>query len=106
MPGERPATTPAPRVASTATTSRARRDPEVVGGAFRFRFDRGGARLRLVEWGARLRSALFAMPYGDQALFVRRALLDELGLRLRFTIDGKPVVVPAGIVSGLVVVTT
>ena len=55
------------------------RDPGVVGGAFRFRFDRRGARLRLVEWGARLRTGLLAMPYGDQALFVRRTLLDQLG---------------------------
>ncbi len=55
------------------------RDPQVVGGAFRFRFDCHGARLRIVEWGARLRVALFCMPYGDQALFVRRSVLDAIG---------------------------
>lgn len=55
------------------------RDPRVVGGAFRLRFDRRGAGLRVIEWGARLRVALFRMPYGDQALFVRRRVLDEIG---------------------------
>lgn len=58
---------------------RALRDPGVVGGAFRLRFDRRGSGLRLIEWGARLRVALFRMPYGDQALFVRRRILDEIG---------------------------
>jgi rSAM/selenodomain-associated transferase 2 len=58
-------------------------DPGIVGGAFRFRFDRSGERhtllLRLIEWGARLRSGLLGLPYGDQALFVRRDLLDSIG---------------------------
>jgi rSAM/selenodomain-associated transferase 2 len=54
-------------------------DSEVVGGAFALRFDRRGARLRFVEWGARMRLALFSFPYGDQALFVRRAVLEALG---------------------------
>ena len=54
-------------------------DPEVAGGAFRFRFDAAGAALRLIEWGARLRVALFGLPYGDQALFVRRGVLEAMG---------------------------
>jgi glycosyltransferase involved in cell wall biosynthesis len=84
-------------------------DERVVGGAFRFRFasegggtesvgsDLGtGARdrwdparerlgtspriaLRLVEWGARMRVVLFRLPYGDQALFVRRSVLEAMG---------------------------
>ena len=58
--------------------------PGVAGGAFTFRFERDeGGRLtlglRLVEWGARLRVALFALPYGDQALFCRRPLLEAAG---------------------------
>ncbi len=58
------------------------RDPRIVGGAFRFRFDqgdRGRAVLRFIEWGARLRVALLGMPYGDQALFVRRETLEQIG---------------------------
>ncbi len=54
-------------------------DPRVVGGAFRFRFDERSPALAIVEWGARLRSELLRMPYGDQALFVRRAALDGVG---------------------------
>ncbi len=55
------------------------RDPQIVGGAFRFRFDRGSVVLRFIEWGARLRVALLGMPYGDQALFVRRETLEQIG---------------------------
>ena len=55
------------------------RAPGVVGGAFRFRFDQRTASLRLVEWGAHLRVALLGLPYGDQALFVRRCVLEKIG---------------------------
>lgn len=54
-------------------------DPGVVGGAFRLRFDEDGPALRLIAWGARLRAAALGLPYGDQALFVRRAALDAVG---------------------------
>jgi rSAM/selenodomain-associated transferase 2 len=54
-------------------------DPLTVGGAFRFRFDRTTASLRVIEWGVRLRVLLFQLPYGDQAVFVRRSVLDALG---------------------------
>ncbi len=55
------------------------RDAGVVGGAFRLRFDWRSPAMRFIEWGARLRVALFGLPYGDQALFVRRAALDAIG---------------------------
>jgi len=54
-------------------------DAAVAGGAFRLRFDRRSPGLRLVEWGARLRVAFFGLPYGDQALFLRRSVLQALG---------------------------
>jgi rSAM/selenodomain-associated transferase 2 len=54
-------------------------DPAVAGGCFRLRFEGSGAALRIVEWGAWLRVALFGLPYGDQALFVRRQVLDAVG---------------------------
>lgn len=54
-------------------------DPDVAGGAFGFRFDRRSAPLRLIEWGARLRAGLLCLPYGDQALFVRRRVLEAMG---------------------------
>lgn len=54
-------------------------DGRIVGGAFRFRFDCCSGALRLVEWGARLRATLFGLPYGDQALFLRRQTLETIG---------------------------
>jgi rSAM/selenodomain-associated transferase 2 len=62
-----------------AAVGGALRDPAVVGGAFQLRFDRSTPSLCIVEWGARLRVALFELPYGDQALFIRRSTLDEIG---------------------------
>lgn len=55
------------------------RDPAVSGGAFRFAFDRRSPGLRIVEWGARARVALFGLPYGDQAIFLRRSVLEASG---------------------------
>lgn len=63
----------------TAAIEAALSDPGTLGGAFRLRFDRRTPALRLIEWAARARAAIFAMPYGDQALFVRRATLDAIG---------------------------
>ena len=54
-------------------------DRGVAGGFFDLRFDERTIGLRFVEWGARLRVALFTLPYGDQALFVRREVLEACG---------------------------
>jgi rSAM/selenodomain-associated transferase 2 len=54
-------------------------DPECAGGAFAFRFAERGARERWIEWGVALRVALFRLPYGDQAIFVRRSVLERMG---------------------------
>ncbi len=54
-------------------------DPAVVGGAFAFRFDQRTPLLRVLEWGTWLRVRLLRMPYGDQALFVRRSVLEAMG---------------------------
>ncbi len=62
-----------------AAVRRALEDPAVVVGCFRFQLGARQPALRIVEWGARLRVRLFGMPYGDQALFVRRAALDAIG---------------------------
>lgn len=48
-------------------------------GCFRFALDSGSLAARLIEIGVRLRVALFALPYGDQALFLRRQLFERLG---------------------------
>jgi rSAM/selenodomain-associated transferase 2 len=54
------------------------RQPQVVGGAFRFRIIDPFPGRRLIERSVNLRSRLWRMPYGDQALFVRRWAFDEL----------------------------
>jgi rSAM/selenodomain-associated transferase 2 len=51
----------------------------LAGGAFSFRIDAPGRHLRLVEFWVMLRCAVFCLPYGDQAIFVRRAVLDSIG---------------------------
>ena len=54
-------------------------DPACAGGAFAFRFAERGARERLIEASVALRLAIFRLPYGDQALFVRRSVLEQMG---------------------------
>lgn len=53
--------------------------PEVVGGAFRLRFDRRTASLRMIAFGANMHARLFHWPWGDQGLFVRTNVFRELG---------------------------
>jgi len=52
--------------------------PSVVGGAFRLRIDAPGLFFRWVERWANLRSQIFRLPYGDQAIFVRRSVFIEM----------------------------
>lgn len=47
-------------------------DSSVVAGAFDIRIDHPGISFRVIEAAANLRSRLTAIPYGDQALFLRR----------------------------------
>ena len=53
--------------------------PEVVLVAFRFAVDSPLRAFRVMELGTRLRCALFRLPYGDQALSVRRTAYDAAG---------------------------
>ena len=41
-------------------------------GAFSQRIDAGGLAFRLLEWGNARRARWLGLPYGDQAIFVRR----------------------------------
>lgn len=56
-------------------------DERVVGGAFRLGIERipGRPGLRLIAAAANLRTALTGLPYGDQGLFVRRAVFERIG---------------------------
>jgi rSAM/selenodomain-associated transferase 2 len=51
----------------------------VSGGVFRFALAGDRRAYRLVEWGVRARCRLRGLPYGDQGIFVRRALFEALG---------------------------
>jgi hypothetical protein len=55
-------------------------DEAVAGGAFRLRIaaDRRPG-LKIIAWGANARSRCFGLPYGDQALFTRRATFEAIG---------------------------
>ena len=55
------------------------RDPAVAAGAFRFQMGEKLAGQWFIEWTANLRSRWRQSPYGDQALFLRRSLFEEIG---------------------------
>lgn len=86
--------------------STALQDPRVVCGAFRQRIEAEGVGYRIIEFGNTLRAAWLRMPYGDQAIFVRRAdfmacgrfptvrILEELHLMRTLRRRGRLVVLP------------
>jgi len=53
--------------------------PGTAAGSFRLRIDAIGGAYRLIEWGTNVRSLLLGLPYGDQALFVRKNTFDQAG---------------------------
>jgi rSAM/selenodomain-associated transferase 2 len=55
------------------------RQRQVVGGSFRFVLDSPARQARWVERGVWLRVRLMNLPYGDQALFARRSVFEEMG---------------------------
>ena len=58
---------------------RALADPSCAGGAFRLRFAERSGWARWLELWVAVRVALLGLPYGDQALFLRRAVLEGMG---------------------------
>ncbi len=48
-------------------------------GAFRLGIDAPGWAYRVIAWSVDVRCKLFALPYGDQAVFVTRAALESVG---------------------------
>ena len=62
-----------------AALRRAALDPRIGAGAFALRLTPTTPFLRFIAWGANWRGRLFRLPYGDQALFVRRDLFFALG---------------------------
>lgn len=51
---------------------------DVVGGAFAFRLDTRVWQARWLEWAVAARVRLFGLPYGDQGIFVRRAVFQSI----------------------------
>jgi len=57
----------------------AERDGRAVAGCFRFHLDSRAPAARLIERGVAWRVRWLRLPYGDQALFVRRDVFEALG---------------------------
>lgn len=53
--------------------------PGRVAGAFSLAIDHPGWPYRLIERGTNLRSSLLNLPYGDQALFMKKCTFDRVG---------------------------
>lgn len=53
--------------------------PDVAGGAFRFTLASRHWAARIIERGVAIRTRWLRLPYGDQAIFVRRTRFDALG---------------------------
>jgi rSAM/selenodomain-associated transferase 2/rSAM/selenodomain-associated transferase 1 len=51
----------------------------VAAGTFTLRLDSTDWQARVIECGVRIRVRLLGLPYGDQALFVRRSIFEALG---------------------------
>ncbi|MFO8007280.1 MAG: TIGR04283 family arsenosugar biosynthesis glycosyltransferase [Candidatus Brocadiia bacterium] len=62
-----------------AHVRRALSRPGVSCGAFRLGINGDGAALRFLEWTTALRSTYRGLPYGDQALFLRREVFEQVG---------------------------
>ena len=62
-----------------AAIEEADRREDVAIGCFRFALDSPSWFARTIERGVRLRVLLLGLPYGDQALFVRRARFERAG---------------------------
>ena len=54
-------------------------DPETVAGAFRFRTDLDHPLMKPIEFATNIRSRYLKLPYGDQGLFFRKAVFEEVG---------------------------
>ena len=53
--------------------------PGTVAGAFQLGIDHPGRWYRLIERGVNLRSRLLSLPYGDQALFMKKSVFHQAG---------------------------
>lgn len=54
-------------------------DPKTVGGAFQFKTDWDSLMMQAVEFLTNLRTRHLKLPYGDQGIFVRKSVFEEMG---------------------------
>lgn len=54
------------------------RNDEIIGGAFTFAIDNPMRKYRIVEAWVSMRCHIFRLPYGDQAIFIRRSGFEKL----------------------------
>ena len=54
-------------------------EQDTVGGSFRLHIDHPRWTYRLVAFGSNFRARFFGLPYGDQAIFVRRSDFNAIG---------------------------
>ena len=54
-------------------------DTGIAGGAFSFALSRRSLPFSFISFMANFRSRFFKLPYGDQAIFVRREIFEKLG---------------------------
>ncbi len=83
----------------------------VAAGAFRLTIDSAAAGIRFIERMADLRSRYLQLPYGDQALFMRKTIFEEIGgfpempimedfiLVRRLRRKGKIVIMPEAVIT-------
>lgn len=55
------------------------RRPEIAAGAFELGIDASGAVYRVIEAMVRIRTRITRIPYGDQAIFVKKKVFESLG---------------------------
>ncbi len=87
------------------------RQPKVIAGAFELAIDSQWTSLRFIEAMVKLRSHFFALPYGDQALFMERstfravggfpnlAIMEDFALVKRLKQQGKIAIAPAAVTT-------
>ncbi|MCX5964046.1 MAG: TIGR04283 family arsenosugar biosynthesis glycosyltransferase [Cyanobacteria bacterium] len=54
------------------------KEEQSIAGAFNLKINSDRLGLRWVEWGVKVRSKFFKLPYGDQALFLKASTFHEL----------------------------
>lgn len=64
---------------SLGTVREALSRPGVAGGAYRLKIASPKLSLKIISAGANLRSRFLGMPYGDQAIFVKREAFENVG---------------------------